>query len=279
MKMKKIVAVALTLSMVIGIAGCSKSKKITTDSFVSVVESMGASEVKFSKLNRVDQDDIEEGVYSQFDGSDIEDMDGYEAVADRFDFPFEAEDIVSGAVYVRATNFDVEEPEDLEDAEIDAIIATQITLSEDMSDDVIEYYADLLDMISVDIDDLSDEEYSEKDGTLRINVDVEDLVARIPDLSIFQLLMAFSEEDVQNTINDVIDNASGNVCLGVYVNGESVVVVIGVGYGVTPELVGDLCSDLGLESPLDVDANSDIANGIMDMVEDEIMNAFSSIGF
>ncbi len=279
MKMKKIVAVALTLSMVFGIAGCSKNKKITTDSFVNVVESYGAAEVKFSKLNRVNPDDLEEGVYSEFEGSDLEDVDGYADMADRFDFPFEADDIVSGAIYVQATGFDVEDPEDLADAEFDMILATQITLSEDMSEDIIEYYADLLDMINVDIDDLSDEEYSEDDGILMLNLAVEDFADRVRNLSLIQLMLAFADEETQQTFNDAIDNASGNICLGVYVNGESLVIVVGVGYGTEPVMVNTLCGDLKLSTPTEVDTNEDIVDGIMDLIEEEVMSSLGGLGF
>lgn len=280
MKMKKIVAVALTLSMVFGIAGCSKNKKITTDSFLRVVESYGASEVKFSKLNRIEIDDLENGVYSQFDGSDIEDMDGYEDMADEFNFPFEPADIESGALYVRATGLeDNIEPADLVDLEADGIFAVQMTLTEDMSEDIIEYYGDILDRINVDIDDLSDEEFSEDDGRLMLNVAVEDFADRVRNLSIVQLLMAFADEDTQQTFNDAIDNASGNICLGVYVDGESLVVVVGVGYGTEPAMVNTLCDDLKLPTPTDVDTNEDIVDGIMDLIETEVMNSLGSIGF
>lgn len=279
MKMKKIVAVALTLSMVFGIAGCSKNKKITTDSFLRVVESYGASEVKFSKLNRVSPDDLTEGIYSEFTGEDLEDVDGYAEAAENYDFPFEAEDIVSGAIYVQASDFDVEEIEDLADAEFDMILATQITLSEDMSEDIIEYYGDILDRINVDIDDLSDEEFSEDDGRLMLNVSVEDFADRVRNLSIVQLLMAFADAQEQQTFNDALDNANGNICLGVYVNGESLVVVVGVGYGTEPAMLNTLCDDLKLPTPADVDTNEDIVDGIMDLIETEVMNSLGSFGF
>jgi len=282
MKIKKIIAVTVVLSMVLGVAGCSKNKKVTTEDFVSVVDSYGVDEIKFSKLNRVDEDDLIDGFYSQFEGSDLEDTDGFEDFIDAYDIPFDADDIESGAIYERATGLDDLEGiglSDIADLEVDAVIAAQLTFTEDKSEDLIEYYADLLDQFGIDIDDLSDDEYSEKDGTLRLNVDVADLADSLSDISMFQLMMAFMDEDTQNAINDAIDNATGNVCLGIYVNGECAVMVVGVSYGTDIELLDTLCSDLHLASPAAVEPNEDVVDAIIDYIEDNVANSLSGLNF
>lgn len=283
MQIRKLTSVVLVLSLVMGVTGCFGKKKITTERFIEVVEGYDADEVKFSKINKSDADDIETGIYSQFSGEDFEDDDSYQDFVDEYDVPFEAEDIISGALYYRIVGandiVDVDDVQDLAGLEVDALCAAQLTLSEDKSEDIFEFYADILDTIDINIDDLSDEEFfvDKSTGTLRLNIDIKDLADRVPDLNMIQVLLSFLDQEASDIINELVDNASGNVCLLAYVDGDTIVIAFAVGYGNAPELIDTFCSDLGLSTPTEVEANEDFADSLMDYVDTKLMDELGPI--
>lgn len=293
MKMKKIVSAVLALSMAASIAGCSKVKKITIDDFVDACEAMGAEEVDYDEFEDLDDDAIEDGVYTIMDSDDI--ADAYEQyennnTADMYniDVPepiIDAEDIEQAAVYVQMTQNtdDISGIEDIDDLDVDMILAAQMTLTDaNMAEDYINGIADCLDEYTgIDVEDLSADEYylGKNEGYLKVHVTVEDVVAAFYDSNIYGILQSFGSE--MGDLEEVLDALSGDIAVATYVNGENVVLVMGVSIGHEPQLLDDFCSELTIDNPVTVDANPDVASGIMDYVDDtfgSMLSGFMAMG-
>ena len=288
MKMKRIVALALAASLVASFAGCAKVKSISNDDFNAACEAQGAEEVDYDDMES-DEDAVEDGVYCVLDSDDIEEImsDEYTSYTlEQYDLSFDWEDVELASVFMKGSGIedidDISDPEDLADVEADLAVGIQITFSEDdKTEDFFNSIADAMDeQLDVNIDDLSGSEYylGKNEGYLKINISAEDLAAAFLESELYEIL-GDMDEDSLSDVEEVIDSISGNICVASYMKGENLVVVIGAGLNSDTATLDSFCSDLGIASPSKVSANAELAQAIMDMLDDQLgsmLRMFSS---
>ena len=77
MKRIKIISCIVTAAMILGLAaGCSKTKKVTTESVEKACEALDYEEYDVDDLEdgQLEPGDIDDGIYVVIDGDDIEDL-------------------------------------------------------------------------------------------------------------------------------------------------------------------------------------------------------------
>ena len=291
MKVKKVIALILAASMVAAAAGCAKVKKITSADFVAACDKMGAEEFDYDDMNEVEESDLEDGIYCVLDSDDIEDlysdyesstsssgMSMYGISAPDVDSIIEADDIDNATIFAKMDQNvdDINDPEDLADLDVNAVIGIQMTLTDtNMAADILEGMADNLDEYDIDVEDLGSDEYyvGKNEGYLKVHVSVEDFLA------------AFAESETYGYIEDMdvdLDAAfdlTGDICVATYINGENLVIVIGASVNNTVEYLDEFCGYLGIPSPSKLDSNTMVAQALCDTIDNTIgsmLAAFSS---
>lgn len=286
MKMKKIMAAVLAVSVMASVAGCSKVKKITHDDFVNACDKMGAEEVDYDDSNDVEDSDLEDGVYCVMDSDDIEDVYSqydssssagmYGMSAPDFDSVIEAEDMQDMTVFAKMDQNidDISDAEDLSGLEVNAVIGVHITLTEaDMAEEIMGNLADLMDDLDVEVDDLSSDEYytGKNEGYLKFDIDAEDLIAAFLESETCGYL-----EMMDTDVEEYVEGLEGCVGVAVYISGENMVIVMGAGVNNAPDYLDEFCGDLGIASPSKLESNAMIAQAICDYVDDTLGSMLSS---
>ena len=289
MKLKRVVALMLAASMLAAVAGCSKVKKVTGADFVAACEKIGAEEVDYEDMHEVEESDLEDGVYSVLDSDDIEDlyedyesssssssMSMYSISAPDVESIVDADDLEEMTVFAKMDqNFDdISDPEDIENLDVNGVVGIQMTLTDsDMVEDFMGGIADSLDEYGIDVEDLSSDEYyvGKNEAYLRISVSAEDLVAAFLDSETYGYL-----EMMDVDIEDALESLTGDLAVATYINGENVVVLIGMGINNTTEYLDEFCGDLGLSSPSKLPSNPEIAESICDTLDDTLGSMLSS---
>ena len=289
MKLKRVVALMLAASMLAAVAGCSKVKKVTGADFVAACEKIGAEEVDYEDMNEVEESDLEDGVYSVLDSDDIEDLyEDYESSSSSSSMGMysvsvpdvesivDADDLEEMTVFAKMDQNmdDISDPDDIENLDVNGVVGIQMTLTDsDMVEDFMDGIADSLDEYGIDVEDLSSDEYyvGKNEAYLRISVSAEDLVAAFLDSDTYGYL-----EMMDIDIEDALESLTGDLAVATYINGENVVVLIGMGINNTTEYLDEFCADLGLSSPSKLPSNPEIAESICDTIDDTLGSMLSS---
>lgn len=288
MKAKKIMAVLLAVSVIGSVAGCAKVKKITADDFIAACEKLGAEEKDYDDATAADESDFEDGIYTVLDSDQVAEFysqtenssAGMMGVsAPDFNSIIEADDIEQMVVLIRAEqNFDsISEADDLADLDVDAVVAIHVTLTgADMVEDIMDGLVENLDDIDIDVENLSSDEYyvGKNEGYLRCNISAEDLIAAYNDSDIAGYL-----EAMDAGVGDSLEGLTGNVSVATYINGENMVVLVGAAVNNTTVSLDDFCGYIGLQSPSKLDSNAEVAQSIMDYIDDTVgalIGAFAS---
>ncbi|MBP5180334.1 MAG: hypothetical protein J6127_03490 [Clostridiales bacterium] len=278
MKLKRVMALALATAMVASVAGCAKVKSISNDDFNSACDKQGAEEVDYDEVGD-DEDLLEDGYYTVVDADQIEEImsDPYASMyMSQIDVPLDYDDIEIMSLFVKAEGFDdlsdIEDPEDLADAQCNVVIGMQITLTEeDMVSDLFDGIADALDdNLDYDVADFSNSEYytGKNEGFIKINVSAQDLVAAFRESDIYGYLSDMGED--MDDLEDVLDNLNGSICIAIYAKDNNVVIVAGFCLGEELSLLDSFCSDLGVQSPSKVPSNAEFSQAIIDAVDDSL---------
>ena len=289
MKLKRVVALMLAASMLAAVAGCSKVKKVTGADFVAACEKIGAEEVDYEDMNEVEESDLEDGIYCVLDSDDIADlyedyesssssssMGMYSLSAPDVESIVEADDLEEMTIFAKMDQNidDISDPDDIEDLDVNGVVGIQMTLTDsDMVEDFMDGIADSLDEYGIDVEDLSSDEYyvGKNEAYLRISVSAEDLVAAFLDSDTYGYL-----EMMDLDIEDALGSLTGDLAVATYINGENVVVLIGVGVNNTTEYLDEFCGDLGLSSPSKLPSNPEIAESICNTIDDTLGSMLSS---
>ena len=289
MKLKRVVALMLAASMLAAVAGCSKVKKVTGADFVAACEKIGAEEVDYEDMNEVEESDLEDGIYCVLDSDDIADlyedyesssssssMGMYSLSAPDVESIVDADDLEEMTVFAKMDQNidDISDPDDIEDLDVNGVVGIQMTLTDsDMVEDFMDGIADSLDEYGIDVEDLSSDEYyvGKNEAYLRISVSAEDLVAAFLDSDTYGYL-----EMMDLDIEDALGSLTGDLAVATYINGENVVVLIGVGVNNTTEYLDEFCGDLGLSSPSKLPSNPEIAESICNTIDDTLGSMLSS---
>ena len=291
MKFKKFVSVMLALSMAAAFAGCSKVKSITGDDFRDAFEELGAEEVDPEDAEDFDDDDMEDGIYVVMDSDYLEENLENNDVSSSLgmygisvpDSIIDPEDIEEATCYFRMVenSDDISSLDDIEDLNADMVLAMQITLSDaDLAEDFMDGIADSLDdYCGIDVGDLSSAEYysGKNQGYVKVHFTVEQLVEAFYDSDIYDVLTSYAgaSDDLDDVI-DALDGMSGDIAVATYVNGENVVVIIAASINQDAEFADEFCSTLGVDNPVDVAANPEIAQGTMDYIDDTLGSLIAS---
>ena len=283
MKMKKMVAMILAVSVMGSVAGCSSVKSASADDFIDSCDSLGFDEVDVDDWSGLDDDALADGIYCVMDRDYIEDE-----ITDEVwsflklydcDLNLDRDDIEQIALMVQFDESvfdDVVHPSDIEDIETSFIGGVQITLSDydaDTYEGIMDAADDILDKIHVDVDDLSSSEYrlTKNGGFILLNVNIEDFVDAFVESDIFELLEDHAEDDddVEDFL-EILDELTGCLSFGLYARDENVVVVLSLSLNQAPEQLNDLCSDLKLTDPSRLPSNQDAIDGIIDALDDSL---------
>ncbi|MBR5358390.1 MAG: hypothetical protein IK128_04170 [Clostridiales bacterium] len=290
MKRTKIISCLVVSAMVLGLAaGCSKAKKVTTDSVEKACEALDYEEYDIDdfKDGELEPSDIDDGVYFVFDADDIEDMEEEnESVVSSLglDDVLESDDIESAAIFMKGNGIEdfaddvdgLTDIEGVEDCEFDLVIGLQATLTDDdMVDDIMDYVEDMLDDYDLDVDDLSGKEYyrSKTEGYLQFNIDLEDFAKIALDNDDFTDLMeqTGSEDDIE----DLLESITGNVCVSYQISGNNLIIVVGFSINSKPESLSDMCGKTGLSDPSKLKTNEVFAESIIESLVDNAMKYVS----
>lgn len=288
MKAKKVMAVLLAVALMGSAAGCAKVKAVTADDFIAACEKLGAVETDYDDASASDDSDLEDGMYVVLDSDQVEEIFAEASSssssammgvsAPDINSIIEPEDIEQMVILVRAEqNFDdITDADDIADLDVDAVVAAHVSLtSADLVEDIMDGLADSLDDVDIDVENLSADEYyvGKNEGYLRVNISAEDLIA------------AFLESDTagyleaMGTDTDIFEGLTGNVCLATYINGENMVIVMGAGVNNTTASLDDFCGYIGLQSPSKLDSNPEVAQSIVDYIDNTVgalIGAFAS---
>ena len=298
MKRIKIISCIVTAAMVLGLAaGCSKTKKVTTENVEKACEALDYEEYDVDDLQnaKLEGGDVDDGFYVIIDEDAIEDMaDENESSLSSIglDEVIEADDVESAALFMKSTGLEdfqddvdgLQDIENLGDAEFDLIIGMQATLKDDDKvEDIMDYLEDMLDEYDLDVDDLTAQEYyrSKTEGYLKFNIDIQDLweIAQEND----DLMDLLEEADMEDQIEDLFDSVSGNICVSYQISGNNLIVVIGAAFNSKGDSLNDMCSKLGIDNPSKLKTNQDFAEGIVESIMDYAMKymsyAYSSYDF
>lgn len=290
MKRIKIISCIVTAAMVLGLAaGCSKTKKVTTESVEKACEALDYEEYDVDDLQdaKLDGGDVDDGFYVIIDEDAIEDMaDENESSLSSIglDEVIEADDVESAALFMKSTGLEdfqddvdgLQDIENLGDAEFDLIIGMQATLKDDDKvEDIMDYLEDMLDEYDLDVDDLTAQEYyrSKTEGYLKFNIDIQDLweIAQEND----DLMDLLEEADMEDQFEDLFDSISGNICVSYQISGNNLIVVIGVAFNSKGDSLNDMCSKLGIDNPSKLKTNEAFAEGIIDSLMSNVSKYMS----
>lgn len=270
-------------------AGCSKTKKVTTENVEKACEALDYEEYDVDDLQdaQLDGGDVDDGFYVIIDEDAIEDMaDENESSLSSIglDEVLEADDVESAAVFMKSTGLEdfqddvdgLQDIENLGDAEFDLIIGMQATLKDDDKvEDIMDYLEDMLDEYDLDVDDLTAQEYyrSKTEGYLKFNIDIQDLweIAQEND----DLMDLLEEADMEDQFEDLFDNISGNICVSYQISGNNLIVVIGAAFNSKGDSLNDMCSKLGIENPSKLKTNEVFAEGIIDSLMSNVAKYMS----
>jgi frataxin-like iron-binding protein CyaY len=279
MKRIKIISCIVTAAMILGLAaGCSKTKKVTTESVEKACEALDYEEYDVDDLEdgQLEPGDIDDGIYVVIDGDDIEDLaDENEASVSSIglDEVLEADDVESAALFIKGDGLEdfaddvdgLQDIENLADAEFELIIGMQATLKDDDKvEDIMDYLEDMLDEYDLDVDDLTAQEYyrSKTEGYLKFNIDIQELWAIAQEND--DLMDLLEEADMEDQIEDLFDSVSGNICVSYQISGNNLIVVIGAAFNSKGDSLNDMCSKLGIDNPSKLKTNEAFAEGIID---------------
>ena len=279
MKRIKIISCIVTAAMILGLAaGCSKTKKVTTESVEKACEALDYEEYDVDDLQdaKLEGGDVDDGFYVIIDEDAIEDMaDENESSLSSIglDEVIEADDVESAALFMKSTGLEdfqddvdgLQDIENLGDAEFDLVIGMQATLKDDDKvEDIMDYLEDMLDEYDLDVDDLTAQEYyrSKTEGYLKFNIDIQDLweIAQEND----DLMDLLEEADMEDQIEDLFDSVSGNICVSYQISGNNLIVVVGAAFNSKGDSLNDMCSKLGIDNPSKLKTNEAFAEGIID---------------
>ncbi|MBQ5422889.1 MAG: hypothetical protein IIU27_03325 [Clostridiales bacterium] len=290
MKRIKIISCIVTAAMFLGLAaGCSKTKKVTTESVEKACEALDYEEYDVDDLQdaKLDGGDVDDGFYVIIDEDAIEDMaDENESSLSSIglDEVIEADDVESAALFMKSTGLEdfqddvdgLQDIENLGDAEFDLVIGMQATLKDDDKvEDIMDYLEDMLDEYDLDVDDLTAQEYyrSKTEGYLKFNIDIQDLweIAQEND----DLMDLLEEADMEDQFEDLFDSISGNICVSYQISGNNLIVVIGAAFNSKGDSLNDMCSKLGIDNPSKLKTNEAFAEGIIDSLMSNVAKYMS----
>ena len=290
MKRIKIISCIVTAAMILGLAaGCSKTKKVTTESVEKACEALDYEEYDVDDLEdgKLEPGDIDDGIYVVIDGDDIEDLaDENEASVSSIglDEVLESDDIESAALFIKGDGLEdfaddvdgLQDIENLADAEFELIIGMQATLKDDDKvEDIMDYLEDMLDEYDLDVDDLTAQEYyrSKTEGYLKFNIDIQELWAIAQEND--DLMDLLEEADMEDQIEDLFDSVSGNICVSYQISGNNLIVVVGAAFNSKGDSLNDMCSKLGIDNPSKLKTNEVFAEGIIDSLVSNVAKYMS----
>lgn len=290
MKRIKIISCIVTAAMVLGLAaGCSKTKKVTTESVEKACEALDYEEYDVGDLEdgQLEPGDVDDGIYVVIDGDDIEDLaDENEASVSSIglDEVLESDDVESAALFIKGDGLEdfaddvdgLQDIENLADAEFELIIGMQATLKDDDKvEDIMDYLEDMLDEYDLDVDDLTAQEYyrSKTEGYLKFNIDIQELWAIAQEND--DLMDLLEEADMEDQIEDLFDSVSGNICVSYQISGNNLIVVVGAAFNSKGDSLNDMCSKLGIDNPSKLKTNEVFAEGIIDSLVSNVAKYMS----
>lgn len=274
MKRIKAIACVLSAAMLVGVfAGCSKTTKITTESFIKACEKLNLEEVDIDDSGSADKDDLEDGIYTYADEDFIEDNPeviesflGDLRLADVID----ADDVTSFALAAKCTGLedaeDMSDPSDLEDLQIDGAIAFQLQLADDgYAEDFMDYIDDMLDLVEINSKDLTNKEFyaSKNEGFFRFHVDMSKFAKIV--LENDDIMDLVDQKSDADEFEEALNALTGDVAISVEINGGSIFVIAGGAINSKTTVLDSFAKAFGAaNNPKSVPMNNDVVSEVFD---------------
>lgn len=283
MKVRKLVALVLSASMLMGVvAGCSKVKKVDQKSMDKAADKLEAKTYDdYEDLMDVSEKDLKKGVYLSLDRDGIEDiLDDLDDEVEEFDevleiindsldsdLDYDFDDLQEASLYARVDKnstcavlyIDCGNDEIAAD-----IFNTILDLQEDANDEL-EDILDDLDMdyfedFELDLNNLGKDEFyfNHKDtGYLKFCVTIEDIEDYVdndlPEI-LDEIDLDVDEDDIEDELDEMMDEIPFDLAAGgIYFNGS--VIVVTFIFSDDDDFIDDYDSfmkTIGLSSPTDV---------------------------
>ena len=285
MKKVKAFACVLAVAMIAGMfAGCSKTSKISTDSFAKACSKLKLEEFEVDG-DAPDADDYEGGIYVVADKDAVEDhAEGINSSLKQMGLDFDADDIESLAFAAKCTGYDdakdaIKDPEDLADVKIDGAAAFQVTFKKEKTAmkvmKAIEKYMDDANLKEKDF--TANEYYSGKnEAYFRFHIDIKKFAKLIlANDDIADMLETYGDQmDVD--FEDLLGKLSGDVAISVEVNGANVFILVGGALNQKADTLNKFASAYGASNPAKVAMNEKICEKAIDGVTDYLAKAKSA---
>jgi len=272
--MNKVKAAASIMAIVMfaGIlSGCSKTTKIPTDRFIKACEKMGLEEFDPDD-GSPEPDELEDGIYFDADEDNI----GKILREFSLDEVIDTDDVKSMAVAARFNGADELEDltdiEDLADVKAEGAFAVQMELSENYTDDVMDYVDDWLDSLDIRKRNLTDKEYysSKNEGYLKLHIDIADAAKIISDDDDF---MDLAEEAFGEGFEDVLEDISGDIAVTIEINGSNLFLLAGGSMNTKASVYNDFVKAIGVSSdPMNIPTNKNVVKDLIGSPENLLNN-------
>ena len=268
MRMLKLLSIALSGTLVVSqFTNCMATKvtNISTDEFVKACEkTLKYDECSIENFSYKFVENPDEGLYLALENEDLkqygldEDLDDVIKAID-LDDVFTIEDIESLAIAGKVSGdsvlmnelYYIAQESDIEDYELDAAFAIQMTLSDDdKAVELMNYIADFLDKLDVDVKkDLSGQEYykGKDEGALRFHLSVADMADILADDDNVLELLNVSDND---EFVDAIRGLTGDIIFTCEISGENVLITFGLSINTELSAVTDMYDAFGVEGNL-----------------------------
>ena len=112
------------------------------------------------------------------------------------------------------------------------------------------------------------EYYQNKNGGfLNLHVNVRDLCDAVLDSDFWDMATENSYSGADD-LEDLLENATGDICLSIYVENENIFIVAGATLNEDSDTVTDICSAFGLDDPTENPSCTQVIDGIIDELDD-----------
>lgn len=291
MKGKKIIAALLAGTFAFSMAGCNKITSVNIDDFEDAWEDEGADEMSFDELYELDADSLkrqlDDGFYYRFEPRDIQYSDMIFPMLKLYhlDFNLDMDDIdeICTGLKVDTNLFDLDMADisELEDLTLDGAAGIQITLADPVDvDELADGIEDMLDVIDVEIEDLSSSEYYKtKNGlSLILRVSWQDICQGLLDAGLIDLASERAADDDQtDAFEHVLENTEGDILLYIVAQDENIVILAGLSVNGSVDILSTFTGVFGFTDPEDVTPNTAVAGAIADSFMDRMAGTMAML--
>lgn len=281
MKMRKVAASILALSVAAGVAGCSKVKSVSSEDVGEACEAIGFDEYDRDDFDDFDESSLDDGFYYFVDQDTLDEASTYIQPYLRIsgmDLGIDFDNIDEVVIFGASENFedfdDISEPGDLDDVETEVFAGIQITLEDydqDVLYDIADGIDDMLRSANIDIDDLRSSEYKLNNDSLflKLHVDFEDLAPAFLESEFCETLLDNApDDDEADEFVEAVENITGHGSVAIYVADGNILIIADVAVNCLPTLLREFTAAVNVDDPSKVPNSDVVVEGIIETLDD-----------